>query len=353
MDTLTDLLGGVRARGSLITQTVLTAGWSLRYTSGAQLSLVTMLHSRAWLVSAGNDPVAIGPGDIAVISGPEPYTVTDNPSASPQRVITSAEYCARTARARVRESIGLGPRTCGVTETGSALLLSGAYEGTAGISEGLLDALPRLLVIKEVALEQPMMEAVARETALDKPGQQVVLDRLLDLVLVSTLRAWFDHPQNNHAMWCRTTSDSVVAFALRLMHRNPAHPWTVAELAARSGVSRAALARRFVAEVGEPPMGYLIGWRIALAADLLRETDATVASIARKVGYANAFALSVAFKRLRGITPTEHRTSFALRTETAGSDECGRPPTPPESPSATPPNRPACHGSLWLRHSGS
>lgn len=315
----------------------MTAGWSLRYTSGAQLSLVTMLHGRAWLVSAGNDPVAIGPGDIAVISGPEPYTVTDDPSAaSPQRVITSADYCAHTARARVRESIGLGPRTCGVTEKGSALLLSGAYEGTGGISERLLDALPRLLVIQEAARDQPMLEVAARETALDKPGQQAVLDRLLDLVLVSTLRAWFDHPQNNHATWYRATGDSVVAFALRLMHENPAHPWTVAELAAKTGVSRAILARRFTAEMGEPPMGYLIGWRIALAADLLRETEATVASIARKVGYANAFALSVAFKRLRDITPTEHRASFALRTQTAGSDEPSRPPTPPDSQHSTP-----------------
>jgi AraC-like DNA-binding protein len=81
----------------------------------------------------------------------------------------------------------------------------------------------------------------------------------------------------------------------------------VASLAAKSGVSRAALARRFTAQVGEPPMTYLASWRIDLAADLLRETDATVGSIARRVGYANTFALSVAFKRLRGITPTQHR----------------------------------------------
>ena len=74
-------------------------------------------------------------------------------------------------------------------------------------------------------------------------------------------------------------------------------------------MSRAALARRFTAQVGEPPMTYLASWRVDLAADLPRETDATVGSIARKVGYANTFALSVAFKRLRGITPTEHRAA--------------------------------------------
>jgi AraC-like DNA-binding protein len=101
----------------------------------------------------------------------------------------------------------------------------------------------------------------------------------------------------------------VAGHALRLLHKNPARAWTLADLAAEVGVSRASLARRFAARVGETPMAYLADWRIALAADLLRETTDTVDSIARKVGYANAFALSVAFKRLRGITPTAHRAA--------------------------------------------
>ncbi|GAA3292425.1 hypothetical protein GCM10020295_11730 [Streptomyces cinereospinus] len=143
----------------------------------------------------------------------------------------------------------------------------------------------------------------------DKPGQQAVLDRLLDLLLVSALRAWFDRPQNHAPVWYRTTDDSVVASALRLMHDDPAHPWTVATLAAKAGASRSGLARRFTRHVGEPPMTYLAMWRVALAADLLRDTDATVGSVARKVGYSNAFALSVAFKRRRGITPTQHRAA--------------------------------------------
>jgi transcriptional regulator GlxA family with amidase domain len=73
-------------------------------------------------------------------------------------------------------------------------------------------------------------------------------------------------------------------------------------------------ARRFSALVGEAPMAYLTGWRIALAADLLRDTTDTVESIARRVGYANAFALSVAFKRVRGTSPTAHRKGEPLAT---------------------------------------
>ena len=99
--------------------------------------------------------------------------------------------------------------------------------------------------------------------------------------------------------------------ALRLLHNNPAYPWTVARLAAESGVSRAALARRFTALVGEPPMTFLTGWRLALAADLLREPDATVGAVASRSAAAVPFALSTAFKRVRGTSPRQHRRASA------------------------------------------
>ena len=97
------------------------------------------------------------------------------------------------------------------------------------------------------------------------------------------------------------------------MHDDPAHPWTVAGLAAATNVSRATLARRFGELVGEPPMAYLTSWRLALAADLLREPDATVSAVAAQVGYGSSFALSTAFKRIRGISPREHRAQEARR----------------------------------------
>lgn len=313
MDTLATLLDGVRARGALFTRTVISPRWSLRFASGAQLTLVTALNGRVWITPADSEPIEVGSGDIAVLRGPAPYTVAEDPASPPRHVITSADYCARTARAVAGGEPALDPRTCGVGETGSALLISGAYEGRTGISERLLDALPDVLVVPEGDSDRTLLALVTEEVRRDKSGQQAVLDRLLDLMLVSTLRAWFDSPQNHAPAWYRTTDDSVVASALRLMHEHPAHPWTVATLAAKVGASRSGLARRFTHHVGEPPMTYLATWRVALAADLLRNTDATVSSIARKVGYSNTFALSVAFKRCRGITPTQHRAA-ALRT---------------------------------------
>jgi len=93
------------------------------------------------------------------------------------------------------------------------------------------------------------------------------------------------------------------------MYDHPEHPWTVANLAAAVGCSRALFARRFADLVGEPPIAFLTGWRLALAADLLRAGGATVASVARQVGYGTPFALSGAFKRAYGVSPNAYRAA--------------------------------------------
>lgn len=91
------------------------------------------------------------------------------------------------------------------------------------------------------------------------------------------------------------------------MHADPAHPWTTAELASRAGVSRTTLAKRFTELVGDGPVAYLTEWRMTLAADLLTRPELTVGAVARRVGYADAFGFSAAFKRLRGESPSAFR----------------------------------------------
>jgi AraC-like DNA-binding protein len=100
--------------------------------------------------------------------------------------------------------------------------------------------------------------------------------------------------------------------ALRLLENNPQRPWTVEDLARCSGVSRATLAKRFSEVVGEPPIAFLTGWRLALAADLLRAPETTVARVARAVGYSSPFTFSTAFKRHYGYSPQDHRRRAAL-----------------------------------------
>lgn len=304
MDAVSELLAQVRARGAVFRQTIMQPPWALRMASSAPLTLATMLRGHAWIVPDQHEPVLIKAGDIAVIRGDAPYTVADDPATTPSLEVTSADYCSAT------EGIEPAPgpaRTCGTPTDGAAALLSGAFERRGELSERLLQALPAVLVAPAQDSTFPPVETVAEEVARARPGQQLVLDRLLDLMLVSALRNWFDDPDANAPAWCRALDDPMVGAALRLLHDTPAHPWTVADLAVKAGVSRASLARRFTALVGEPPMAYLASWRITLAADLLRQTDHTVDTIARKVGYANGYALSVAFKRLRGTRPSDHR----------------------------------------------
>ena len=132
--------------------------------------------------------------------------------------------------------------------------------------------------------------------------------------MISTLRAWFSRPEGQAPAWYRAQRDPVVGAALRMLQNNPAHPWSVESLAKATNVSRAALARRFNELVGEPPMTFLTGWRLDLAADLLCETDATIGAVAEQVGYGSPFALSTAFKRVLGVSPQQHR----LRRARAG-----------------------------------
>jgi transcriptional regulator GlxA family with amidase domain len=87
----------------------------------------------------------------------------------------------------------------------------------------------------------PLLDLVVEEIVADRPGQQVMRDRLLNLMLLSTLRTWFDQSEAHAPPWFRAWEDPVVGHTLRLLHDDPAHPWTVGSLAAKSGVSRAAL----------------------------------------------------------------------------------------------------------------
>jgi AraC-like DNA-binding protein len=188
------------------------------------------------------------------------------------------------------------------------VLLTGTYHMTGEITRRLLDALPTQLVLPADSWDTPLVSLLNDEIVRDAPGQDVVLDRLLDLLLIAVLRTWFSRPEARPPAWYQALGDPVVGPVLRLLHNDPAHPWTVALLAAKAGASRAALARRFTDLVGEPPMAYLTSWRLAVAADLLRDPDATIAAVARRVGYGSPFALSTAFKRAHGVSPQEYRT---------------------------------------------
>jgi AraC-like DNA-binding protein len=307
MDAVAGLLDGPRARGAFLLRTQLAPPWSMRIADEAPLCLIAMTRGEAWLIPEEGESVRLGPGDAAVIRGPDTYTLADDPRTAPQVIILPGNRCVTPDGQEVELMSFMGVRTWGNSPAGSTVMLSGTYELEGEVSRRLLNALPPLLVLSSDAWESPLVGLLAEEIVKDDPGQEAVLDRLLDLLLIAVLRAWFARPDADAPGWYRAYSDPVVGRALRLIHDDPARQWTVAELATESGVSRAAFARRFNELVGEPPMTFLTDWRLSLAADLLLEPDATIGSVAYQVGYSTPFALSTAFKRVRGISPRQHR----------------------------------------------
>lgn len=310
VEAVASVLDGPRARGAFLIRSMMEPPWSIRVEDRAPLTLVAMLRGHAWLIPDNARrraaPTSLQRGDIAVVRGPHPYTVADDPATPPAAVIHPGQRCTTPDGKDVSQEMWLGVRTWGNALDGSTEFLVGTYRMEGEISARLLHALPAKFVLP-AALELPVVRLIADQVSEDQPGQEVVLDRLIDVLLIAVVREWFSRPEAKPPGWYRALSDPVIGRALRMLHDHPAHDWSVAALADAVSVSRAALARRFTALVGEPPMAYLTGWRLALAADMLSEPNATLAEVAQRIGYSTPFALSTAFKRERGISPQQYR----------------------------------------------
>ncbi|WP_062211470.1 AraC family transcriptional regulator [Streptomyces sp. NBRC 109706] len=280
MHAYDDLLRGVRTDVVAFRRVELSPPWTLRPDGAAPLTLYAPLRGESWISVEGEAPRRLGGNDVAIVRGQGPVLLTDRP----------------------------GRPEDGAPADGTVLLVGG-YRVWGRVARRLLAALPPLLVVPDEGDDEcgPLMELLGAQVSDSPPGQQVVLDRLLDWLLVCTLRGWFDQPEAVSGGLLRALGDETVGPALRAMHAAPERPWTLAALAGEAGVSRSTLAGRFSRLVGEPPLAYLTDWRMSLAAELLTDTEATVAAVARRVGYADAFGFSTAFKRFHGVSPSGYR----------------------------------------------
>jgi AraC-like DNA-binding protein len=310
VDAVVGLLDGVRARGAFVLRMMMDPPWSMSIRDEAPLTLICQTHGSAAIVGECSGIARLGPGDVALTRGTEHYVFADDPTTTPMVVIHPGQRCATLSGEDLRFEMSLGVRTWGNSPSGATRSVICAYEGRSEVSSRLLDALPRVLVLRADEWETPLVDLLAAEAGNDGPGQEAYLDRLLDLLLIAVLRTWFDRDENAPTWWL-AEHDPVVGPALKLIYNNPAHPWTVANLAAAVGSSRAVFASRFTEQVGEPPIAFLTNWRLALAADLLRSSQATIAAVARQVGYSTPFALSSAFKRAYGVSPNTYRANAA------------------------------------------
>jgi AraC-like DNA-binding protein len=141
-----------------------------------------------------------------------------------------------------------------------------------------------------------------------QPGKEAVLAKLSEVLFVETLRAYIAELPPNQTGWLASARDPEIGRALALMHRNPAHPWTIAYLATEAGISRSVLAERFHHYLNETPMAYLTRWRLQLGGQMLSSTSYSVAQIAAEVGYESEAAFNRAFKREFAIPPARFRS---------------------------------------------
>jgi AraC-like DNA-binding protein len=232
----------------------------------------------------------VAPGDVALVRGGPDHFIAHKPGAA---CLSPDQFQAHHAQDQ---------------RAGADLFLCGAYLLSGDIGRGLLEALPPIVSLSAAA-NDPLHDVIgllSTELAVSAPGQQTVLDRLLDVLLVLAIRACFqrsEHPPR----WYQASADPRLGPALSAMHADAARPWTVPELAAVSGLSRAAFARIFQLALGQAPMQYLTDWRMTLARDHLRAGELTLAQIAARTGYASPYAFAAAFRRHHGTPPGQWR----------------------------------------------
>ena len=147
----------------------------------------------------------------------------------------------------------------------------------------------------------------AEEVAAGRPGSDTVLAKLSELLFVEAVRRYAQALPEGQTGWFAGLRDPYVARALALLHRDIARPWNVDDLSREVGLSRSALADRFTALIGMPPMHYVASWRMQLATQKLRNTNASLAQVADAVGYGSEAAFSRAFKNALGTAPATWR----------------------------------------------
>lgn len=295
MDLLHQHLARARASGSAFARTVRHGPWGLALDTGLPLVVHVVVEGRValWLDDADVAPVELGPGDVALVSGGRGHRLAHRTGA---RCRTLDRF-----QLEAEGTPDAGPR---------ADFLCGAYrfEGDAG--RVLVDSLPPLLVVRPGPGDRLRLtgDLLAWELADPYSGQQTAVDRLLDVMLVQLLRESFGSDCEHAPRWYAAASDPRVGVPLQALHERPGHPWTVTELAALAGLSRAAFARAFGDRLDQTPMGYLTDLRMSLARDRLRVTATTLSQVAHEVGYADAYAFAAAFKRVHGVAPGRWRT---------------------------------------------
>lgn len=327
MDVLADILRSMRLTGSVFLESELRSQWC--YVSPAPQAIMDFLSPRseilmafhlvtegqclAWMRDGGE--VELSAGDMIFFPQGDSHFLAR--SGQENERLRPIEVKCENLRS------GIDVQRYGVKKEQfdrAAKVVCGfvAFEGGQGLSS-LLTGMPKFLRIPRgdpVAewLRVSMTTCLA-ESACVAVGSSIVVQRISELMLVEAMRYYVKEAERIKGSILLVSNDRFVQRALSLMHQNPAAPWTVEQIAKAVGLSRSALAGRFVASIGEPPMQYLGRWRISLAANALLATEDCLAQIAAKVGYESETSFNRAFKREFGVPPAAWRRQEKLTAQ--------------------------------------
>lgn len=288
-DPLTQVVGLLQPNASSSKLVIAAGAWAVRRSDEGRPFYCVVLDGACRLSVAGQSPVTLERDDFALVPAAHDFAVSslDPPprDVEPERVETSPGV--------FRLGDADGPP--------NVRMLVGHCVFGSDDADLLVSLLPRLVHVRGQGRLTTLFELVNEESRGDRPGRDVVLARLLELLLIEALRSTAGPAASPGLL--RGLADDRLAVALRQMHDRPCRAWTVVELARDAALSRSTFFERFRREVGVAPMEYLLGWRMALAKDLLRRERTGVARVAERVGYSSASTFSTAFARHVGRPP--------------------------------------------------
>ena len=318
-DALSDVLRAVRLTGATFFDVVAREPWVAeqptremvlpRMLAGAGhlIAYHVVTEGRCYAAVIGGDPVTVEAGEVIVFTRGDPHVMSSRPGMRAAPFAANELDAALAGRLPFLVSYGAdGP---------TAKLVCGFLACDARPFNPLLDTLPP--VIKAGAeggddgiLGQFIRLAMA-ESMERRAGGESVLAKLSELMFIEVVRRYVESLPPEQAGWLGGLADPFVGRALAALHARPAHDWALDELAREAGLSRSALAERFTALVGLPPMQYLGRWRMQIAASLLAAGRSNMATIAAETGYASEAAFSRAFKKIVGVPPSAWRRGAA------------------------------------------
>ncbi|AQP48190.1 hypothetical protein BW730_12455 [Tessaracoccus aquimaris] len=299
MDPLSRFVLGPRAVAPTCLRVHLAGRWGLSVEDRSSLTVIAVTAGR--LIVEGQ---RVDAGQVAVVRGPEPFRVLSDEGAPVTIRINEQQRCETVAGESLELVWRRGVRSWGMPGACGTEFLIGVYTDHGASARALDAVLPRAIVAAPMG--GASADLLAAELSGGGVGHEGLLTSLVGVLLVQSVRGWAAK-NRAAARWLAAPDDPVVGPMLARIHEAPADGHTVATLAAAAHASRALASARFTSVVGRPVMAYLRSWRLAIAADLVADGALPLDAIAGEVGYGSGFALSTAFRREFGLSPSDYR----------------------------------------------